>query len=136
MINLLTFSYKLVRADSFYIFYFFLAIGMGVIVGFFASRAFERRVWRVCMFSGVLILHVITALVILSPEDAYKEMILRKKNTMNTLTNCKISAFMLNKELMGAKMPGPVLTEQPATFPLSTGQKEVYLKIKCNDVIY
>lgn len=34
MINLLTFSYKLVRADSFYIFYFFLAIGMGVIVGF------------------------------------------------------------------------------------------------------
>ena len=61
MINLLTFSYKLVRADSFYIFYFFLAIGMGVIVGFFASRAFERRVWRVCMFSGVLILHVITA---------------------------------------------------------------------------
>ena len=103
MINLLTFSYKLVRADSFYIFYFFLAIGIGVIVGFFASRAFERRVWRVCMFSGVLILHVITALVILSPEDAYKEMILRKKNTMNTLTNCKISAFDAQQGFNGRK---------------------------------
>lgn len=32
MINYLTFSYRLVRADSFYIFYFFLAIGMGVIL--------------------------------------------------------------------------------------------------------
>lgn len=79
MINYLTFTYRLVRADSFYIFYFCLAIGMGVIVGCFASRAFERRGLRGCMFSGVLIFHVITALVILSPEDTYKDMIFRKK---------------------------------------------------------
>lgn len=42
-------------------------------------------------------------LVILSPEDAYKEMILRKKNTMNTLTNCKISAFDAKQGINGRK---------------------------------
>jgi hypothetical protein len=84
---------------------------MGVIVGCFASRAFERRGLRGCMFSGALIFHVITALVILSPEDTYKDMIFRKKNTMYTLTNCKVSALMLNKDLMAAKTPGHVLME-------------------------
>ena len=103
MINYLTFTYRLVRADSFYIFYFFLAIGMGVIVGCFASRAFERRGLRGCMFSGALIFHVITALVILSPEDTYKDMIFRKKNTMYTLTNCKVSAFDAQQGFNGRK---------------------------------
>ncbi len=53
MINYLTFTYRLVRADSFYIFYFCLAIGMGVIVGCFAQGRLREGVTRLHVLWGV-----------------------------------------------------------------------------------
>ncbi|MEQ0076698.1 hypothetical protein [Klebsiella sp. CN_Kp116] len=103
MSDVLIFTYKLVQLDSFYIFYFALSIGMGAIVGYFASKPLEGKVLRSCMFSGVLILHFITALGILSPEDTYKETIFRKNDIKYTLTNCKISAFDAQQGFNGKK---------------------------------
>lgn len=103
MNDVLIFTYKLVQLDSFYIFYFVLAIGMGAIVGYFVSTALGGGVLRSCMFSGVLILHFITALGILSPEDAYKETMFRKNDIKYTLTNCKISAFDAQQGFNGKK---------------------------------
>ena len=103
MNDVLIFTYKLVQLDSFYIFYFVLAIGMGTIVGYYASKELEGKVLRSCMFSGVLILHIITAIGILSPEDSYKEIMFRRNNIKYALTNCKISAFDAQQGFNGKK---------------------------------
>ncbi|WDC46621.1 hypothetical protein PTC90_32000 (plasmid) [Klebsiella grimontii] len=45
------------------------------------------------------------------PEDTYKDMRKKKKNTMYTLTNCKVSAFDAQQAGFSGqqKMPGHVL---------------------------